>query len=138
KKVALELGGKNPNIIFADADFGIAVDNALNAVYFHAGQVCSAGARIIVEDSLHDDFVTALKKRVENIVSGSGMDDQTEMGTLISKEPVNKVSTYVENGINEGAKLLGGGKQPDSNALRDGLFYLPTILTERTTDMSVV
>src|SRR5690625_7306605 len=77
-KVALELGGKNPNIIFADADFDIAVDNALNAVYFHAGQVCSAGARLIVEDSIHDDFVTALKKRVENIVLGNGMDDQTE------------------------------------------------------------
>jgi len=138
KKVALELGGKNPNIIFADADFDVAVDNALNAVYFHAGQVCSAGARLIVEDSIHDDFVTALKKRVENIVLGNGMDDQTEMGPLISKEHLNKVSTYVENGINEGAKLLVGGKQPDSNALQDGFFYLPTVLTECTTDMSVV
>src|SRR5690625_3958863 len=66
------------------------------------------------------------------------MDDQTEMGTLISKEHLNKVSTYVENGINEGAKLLDGGKQPDNNALQDGFFYLPTILTECTTDRSVV
>src|SRR5699024_12171151 len=113
KNVALELGENNPNIIFDDADFDVAVDNALNAVYFHAGQVCSAGVRLIVEDSIHDDFVTAIKKRVENIVLGNGMDDQTEMGPLISKEHLNKVSTYVENGINEGAKLLVGGKQPD-------------------------
>lgn len=64
KKVALELGGKNPNIIFADADFDIAVDQAMNAVFFHAGQICSAGTRIIVEDSIHDEFVEALVKRV--------------------------------------------------------------------------
>src|SRR5699024_12121856 len=120
KKVALELGGKNPNIIFADADFDIAVDNALNAVYFHAGQVCSAGARLIVEDSIHDDFVTALKKRVENIVLGNAMDDQTEMGRLISKEHLNKVSTYVETGITDRAKLLVGGKQPDNKGMQDG------------------
>src|SRR5699024_5729557 len=130
KKVALELGGKNPNIIFVDADFDLAVDNDLNAVYFNAGQSCSAGAGLIVEYSIHDEFVTAIKKRDENIVLGNGMDDQTEIGPLISKEHLNKVSTYVENGINEGAKLLVGGKQPDSNALQDGFFYLPTILTE--------
>ncbi|HLR59061.1 MAG TPA: betaine-aldehyde dehydrogenase [Pseudogracilibacillus sp.] len=138
KKVALELGGKNPNIIFADADFDVAVDNALNAVFFHAGQVCSAGTRLLIEDSIHDDFVNALKKRVEKIVIGNGLDDKTEMGPLISKEHLDKVNTYVTNGIKEGATLLVGGKQPDDSSLQKGFFYLPTILTNCTTEMSVV
>lgn len=138
KKVALELGGKNPNVVFADADFDVAVDNALNAVFFHAGQVCSAGTRLIVEDSIHDEFVEALKKRVEKIALGNGMDDHTEMGPLISKEHLEKVTTYVENGVKEGATLLVGGGQPDDASLQKGFFYLPTVFTNCTTDMSVV
>src|SRR5699024_6814465 len=138
KKVALELGGKNTNIIFKDADFDVAVDNALNAVYFHAGQVCSAGTRLIIEDEIHDDFVHALQKRVENIVLGNGMDDQTEMGPLISKEHLEKVKNYVENGKKEGATILVGGQQSDDTTLENGFFYLPTILTNCTTDMTVV
>ena len=105
KKIALELGGKNPNVIFADADFDTAVDYALNAVYFHAGQVCSAGARLIVEESLHDQFVASLVERVKNIRLGSGMDDETEMGPLISAEHREKVETFVKIGLKEGAKL---------------------------------
>lgn len=138
KKVALELGGKNPNIIFADADFNVAIDNALNAVFFHAGQVCSAGTRLIIEDSIHDDFILALEKRTKKIILGSGMDAQTEMGPLISKEHLEKVSTYVEKGLKEGANLLIGGKQPEDKSLQNGFFYLPTILTDCSTDMSVV
>lgn len=138
KKVALELGGKNPNIIFEDADIDVAIDNALNAVFFHAGQVCSAGTRLIIEDTIHDDFVDALKKRVEKIVLGNGLDDQTEMGPLISKEHLEKVSTYVDNGVKEGATLLIGGSKPKDTTLENGFFYLPTILTDCTTDMAVV
>src|SRR5699024_2354088 len=120
KKVALELGGKNPNIIFEDADIDVAIDNALNAVFFHAGQVCSAGTRLIIEDTIHDDFVDALKKRVDKIVLGNGLDDQTEMGPLISKEHLEKVSTYVDNGIKEGATLLTGGSVPKDTSLKNG------------------
>ncbi len=138
KKVALELGGKNPNIIFEDADIDVAIDNALNAVFFHAGQVCSAGTRLIIEDTIHDDFIDALKKRVDKIVLGNGLDDQTEMGPLISKEHLEKVSTYVDNGIKEGATLLTGGSVPKDTSLKNGFFYLPTILTDCTTDMDVV
>src|SRR5699024_4924098 len=103
KKIALELGGKNPNIIFEDADFDVAVENSLNSFVLPGGQVCSAGTRLIVEDAIHDDFVQALKERVENIVLGNGMDEQTEMGPLISKEHLEKVKAYVENGKKEGA-----------------------------------
>src|SRR5699024_12723280 len=79
KMVALELGGKNPNVIFKDADIDVAIDNALNAVYFHAGQVCSAGTRLIIKDDIHYTFVEALKKRVENILLGVDIDDNTEI-----------------------------------------------------------
>src|SRR5690625_3624296 len=117
KKIALELGGKNPNVIFADSDFETAVDQALDGVYYHAGQICSAGTRLIIEESIHDEFVEALVKRVENIKLGSGFDETTEMGPLISKEHLEKVTNYVNNGIKEDATLPVGGDQPENPAL---------------------
>lgn len=138
KKIALELGGKNPNIIFADADFDIAVDQAMNAVFFHAGQICSAGTRLLVEESIHNDFVAALTEKVKNIKLGSGFDETTQMGPLISEQHLNKVIDYVENGIKEGATVATGGKRPEDPALKNGFFYLPTILTNCTTEMDVV
>src|SRR5699024_11412616 len=94
KKIALELGGKNPNIIFADADFDTAVDQALNAVFFHAGQICSAGTRLNVEEKIHDQFVEALVERVKNMKLGSGFDKAAQMDPLISKENLNKDLQY--------------------------------------------
>lgn len=138
KKLALELGGKNPNVIFADADFETAVDQALNAVFFHAGQICSAGTRVIVEESIHDKFVDALVDRVKNIKLGSGFSEDTQMGPLISAEHLAKVEKYVETGIQEGAKIAVGGGRPENPELQNGFFYLPTIFTGCTTDMKVV
>ncbi|MCR1836078.1 betaine-aldehyde dehydrogenase [Oceanobacillus caeni] len=138
KKIALELGGKNPNIIFADANFETAVDQALNAVFFHAGQICSAGTRVIVEESIHDKFVEELVERVKNIKLGSGFDEATQMGPLISEAHLNKVVNYVESGIKEGAKVVVGGERPTDPELQKGFFYLPTVLTDCTTDMNVV
>ncbi|WP_461182176.1 betaine-aldehyde dehydrogenase [Virgibacillus kimchii] len=138
KKLALELGGKNPNVIFADADFETAVDQAMNAVFFHAGQVCSAGTRLIVEESIHDQFVEALVERTKNIRLGSGFDESTQMGPLISKEHLNKVIDYVEKGKHEGATVAVGGGIPEDPELQNGFFYLPTVLTDCTTDMCVV
>ncbi|KHF40092.1 betaine-aldehyde dehydrogenase [Halalkalibacter okhensis] len=138
KKIALELGGKNPNVVFSDADFETAVDQAMNAVFFHAGQICSAGTRLIIEESIHDEFVKALVERVKNIKLGSGFDEDTQMGPLISAEHLAKVESYVETGIKEGAKLVLGGKRPEDPALQNGFFYLPTIFTDCTTNMSIV
>lgn len=138
KKIALELGGKNPNIIFADADFDLAVDYALNGVFFHAGQICSAGARVMVEDAIYDDFVAALKARIEKIVVGKWTDDATQMGPVISAEHLAKVEEYVEIAREEGAKLLAGGKRPDDPALQDGYFYMPTLFGDCTHDMRIV
>ena len=94
--IALELGGKNPNIIFDDADFEVAVDQALNGGYFHAGQVCSAGSRILVHNDIKADFEKALIDRVGKIKLGNGFDDDTEMGPVISTEHRNKIEGYME------------------------------------------
>ncbi|ASK64351.1 betaine-aldehyde dehydrogenase [Virgibacillus phasianinus] len=138
KKIALELGGKNPNIVFADADFETAVDQALNAVFFHAGQVCSAGARLLIEESIHDEFVEALIERTKQIKLGNGFDENTQSGPMISAEHRAKVEKYVEIGKKEGAKLAVGGKRPDDPELQNGFFYLPTIFTNCTSDMRIV
>ena len=138
KKIALELGGKNPNIVFADADFETAVDQALNAVFFHAGQVCSAGARLLVEESIHDEFVEALIERTKRIKLGNGFDENTQSGPMISAEHRAKVEHYVEIGKKEGATLSIGGQRPDDPELQNGFFYLPTIFTNCTNDMRIV
>lgn len=138
KKIAFELGGKNPNIVFANADFETAVDQALNAVFFHAGQVCSAGARLLVEESIHDEFVEELVERTKRIKLGNGFDEDTQSGPMISAEHREKVESYVEIGKNEGAKLVVGGKRPEDPELEDGFFYLPTIFTNCTSDMRIV
>ncbi|MCX4573644.1 aldehyde dehydrogenase family protein [Streptomyces sp. NBC_01571] len=136
KKVALELGGKNPNIVFADADFETAVDMALTAVFLHSGQVCSAGARLLVEDTLHDRFVDELVRRAELIRLGGPFDEQAQTGPLVSAAHRAKVEAYVERGVAEGAALRCGGRRPEG--LDEGFYYLPTVLDECTGDMSVV
>ncbi|WP_253905033.1 aldehyde dehydrogenase family protein [Arthrobacter sp. H14] len=137
KKIALELGGKNPNVIFADADFDAAVDNALNGGFVDSGQVCSAGARIIVEESIHDKFVDALVERARNIKLGGPFDDTAESGPLISAEHRDKVTEYVRKGIAEGAELRCGGAWGEGE-LKNGYYYLPTVLDNVRRGMSVV
>ena len=109
KKVALELGGKNPNIVFADADRETALDYALTAVFLHSGQVCSAGARLIVEASIHDEFVEELVERAGRIRLGGPFDELAETGPLIRAQHRDKVEAYVARGIAEGAVLRLGG-----------------------------
>ncbi len=138
KKVALELGGKNPNIVFADADLDTALDMALTAIFLDSGQVCSAGARLIVEDSIHDDFVDRLVERTEQIRLGGPFDDAAETGPLISEAHRAKVEAYVAAGLAEGAVLRAGGCRPDGEAHDGGWYYRPTILDGCAADMSCV
>ncbi|MBC7724338.1 MAG: aldehyde dehydrogenase family protein [Burkholderiaceae bacterium] len=137
KKVALELGGKNPNVIFADADFDAAVDNALNGAFVHSGQVCSAGARIIVEASIAERFVDELVRRANLIRLGGPFDHNAETGPLISAAHRDKVTAYVAKGVAEGARVRCGGTWGDGE-LEKGFYYLPTILDRVQRGMSVV
>ena len=138
KRVALELGGKNPNVVFADADFDAALDMALTAVFLHSGQVCSAGARLIVQTDLHDRFVDALVERAQRIRLGGPFDAEAEAGALISAAHRDKIEAYVRTGVAEGARLRCGGARPEDPALADGFFYLPTVLDDCDQGMSVV
>ncbi|MEU8981590.1 aldehyde dehydrogenase family protein [Streptomyces sp. NPDC058251] len=138
KKVALELGGKNPNIVFADADFETAVDMALTAVFLHSGQVCSAGARLLVEDSLHDRFVDEVVRRASEIRLGGPFDERAQTGPLISAAHRAKVEAYVAKGLEEGAVLRCGGARPSEPEFDAGFYYPPTVLDECSGDMSVV
>jgi betaine-aldehyde dehydrogenase len=137
-KVALELGGKNPHIVFADADFDSAVDHVLTGVFLHSGQVCSAGTRLIVEQSIADDVVAALAARAERIRVGPGLDPTSETGPLVSEQHRAKVEDYVALGISEGAKLITGGARPADPALAAGSFYLPTIFDQCDRSMRIV
>jgi betaine-aldehyde dehydrogenase len=138
KKVALELGGKNPNIVFADADFETAVDMALTAVFLHSGQVCSAGARLLVEDSLHDRFVDEVVRRAQLIRLGGPFDERAQTGPLISAAHRAKVEAYVAKGLAEGAVLRCGGERPADPPHPEGFYYPPTVLDECSAGMSVV
>ena len=138
KKIALELGGKNPNIVFTDSDFDTAVDYALTAVFLHSGQVCSAGARLLVQEQLHDAFVDEVVARARAIRLGGPFDENARAGPLISAAHRDKVAGYVAVGIDEGAVLRCGGAPPDEPSLADGHYYLPTVLDDCTPDMMVV
>lgn len=138
KKVVLELGGKNPDIIFADADLEAALDRALDAVFLHSGQVCSAGTRLLVQVGPHDEFVRELAARARTIRLGGPFGDQMRAGPLISAEQRRKVESYVAESLDEGAVLRCGGRRPDDPELSDGFYYLPTVLDDCTPDMSVV
>src|SRR4051812_15422475 len=122
KRVALELGGKNPNVVFADADFETAVDFALTAVFLHSGQVCSAGARLIVQDEIHDAFVDALVERASRIRLGGPCEAEAEAGPLISAAHRDKIEAYVAAGLAGGAGPRGGGRAPDDPAPPRRLF----------------
>ncbi|MEW2392439.1 aldehyde dehydrogenase family protein [Streptomyces venezuelae] len=145
KKVALELGGKNPNVVFADAcateeGFDTAVDQALNAAFIHSGQVCSAGGRLIVEESVRERFVAELARRARKIKLGRGTEDGVECGPLVSQQQREKTEMYVASALEEGAVLRSGGKRPEPSDVRpaEGYFYEPTVLDQCHREMKVV
>ena len=126
KKVSLELGGKSPNIFFADADFEAAVDGALFGVFINQGEVCSAGSRVLVERSIYKKMLDAMVEKAKAIRLGSGLDRATKMGPLVSREQQERVLRYQEIGRRE-AKLAAGGGRPQDPALARGYYVEPTI-----------
>lgn len=136
-KVCLELGGKTPIIIFPDTDLDQAEEATLQGILSRAGQVCIATSRLLVHKEIHDEFVERLAGRMKNVKIGDPLDEQTEMGPLISQRQLDKVVHYVELGLKEGAKLVVGGRRPEEPQLQKGFFYLPTILDEVDNRMKV-
>ncbi|MGG1400033.1 aldehyde dehydrogenase family protein [Bacillus salipaludis] len=138
KKVSLELGGKSPNIIFADADFETAVDWALFGIYCGTGQVCSSGSRILVEESIYDKFVDRFVERAKQIKVGPGNHPESEMGPLVSQQHMEKVLHYIDLGKQEGAKIAYGGNRIVDNGLENGYFVEPTVFVDVKNDMRIV
>lgn len=138
KKLSLELGGKSPNVIFADADFEVAVDYALFGIYAGSGQVCAAGSRILVEESIYDKFVERFVERAKQIKVGPGDAEGTEMGPLVSQEHMEKVLNYIAIGQEEGARLACGGNRMKDNGLENGYFVEPTVFVDATPEMRIV
>jgi betaine-aldehyde dehydrogenase len=137
KKIGLELGGKSPNIIFADADLEGAVEWAMIGIFFNQGEVCSAGSRIIIEKSLKDRFMERFAERAEKISIGDPLGNP-DMGPLISESHMNTVLKYIEIGKAEGARCVCGGYRYTEGPCADGFFVKPTIFDRCTPEMRIV
>lgn len=137
KKIGLELGGKSPNVIFADAEFEGAIEWAMVGIFFNQGEVCSAGSRIIIEESLKNKFVARLAERANAMTIGNGLENP-DMGPLISEEHMNTVLKYIEIGKQEGAICICGGERYIEGACEKGYFVRPTIFDDCTSDMTIV
>jgi betaine-aldehyde dehydrogenase len=137
KRVTLELGGKSPNIVFADADFEAAVDGALFAAFANQGEVCSAGSRLLVERKIHKKLVAAMLAKIPRIKLGHGMTPGVKMGPLVSAAHREKVESYIKVGVQEGAKLVCGGGRPKGAEFAKGNFVEPTIFDDVKPSMRI-
>jgi betaine-aldehyde dehydrogenase len=126
KKISLELGGKSPNIFFADADFEVAVEGALFGIFFNQGEVCTAGSRILVQRPIYKKFVDAMVEKTRSITLGPPLDRRTKMGPLVSREQYDRVRSYQEIGKRE-AKVATGGGAAAVASLERGFYVQPTI-----------
>lgn len=133
KRVSLELGGKAPNIIFADADLEAAVRGTMTGIFFNQGEVCCAGSRLFIEEKVKDKFLGMLKDKAEQLRVGDPLDMKTEMGAQVSKEQFDKILGYIEKGKSEGAKVLAGGKK----AAEKGYFVRPTVFDSVQNRMTI-
>ena len=137
-KVSLELGGKAPNVIFADADLDQAVNGAMMGIFFNQGQVCCAGSRLFVEAKVKDEFLARFKEKADKIKVGDPMDKATLMGPQVSMEQLNKIKSYVGIAREEGATVFAGGQAPQlEGAFQNGYFFQPTIFSEVNNSMRV-
>ena len=135
KKLTLELGGKSPNIVFADADLDAAVRGAMNGIFYGKGEVCAAGSRLLVEKSVYDDFVAKLAERAKKMVPADPLDPKTRLGALVNEKQMNSVLGYIDVGVKEGAKLVAGGARQPVNG--KGTFVQATVLADVDNRMRV-
>lgn len=137
KRISLELGGKNPNIIFPDCDFDVAVEAAFWGIYANKGEVCSAGSRLLLHESIHDRFVETLVNRARQLKVGDPFDPSSEMGSQISAQQMERILGYVQSGRDEGATLNCGGSRDTEGAKAKGFFVQPTVFTGVTPQMKI-
>jgi aldehyde dehydrogenase (NAD+) len=133
KRVTFELGGKSPNVIFADANLDKAVEGAFHAIYFHCGQCCTAGSRLFVEKKIHQEFVSRLAERAKQRYVGDPLEEKTEQGPQVSQEQLDKILGYIKLGEQQGAKLVAGGARVGNK----GFFVSPTIFDNVRDDMAI-
>ncbi len=133
----LELGGKNPLLIFSDADLDAAVAGAVEGAFFNKGEACTAASRILVEEDVHDEVVARLARSVEGLLTGDGLDPSTHVGPLVSRQQQRRVLDYIELGRKEGAVVAAQGKLPRDPRLAGGFFVPPTIFTGVRPDMRI-
>src|SRR5262245_63838405 len=136
KRLSLELGGKSPNIVFADADMEAAVRGAMTGIFYNKGEVCAAGSRLFLEEKIHDDFMAKLADRVKTLKVGDPMDKATRMGPVVSKQQMETVLSYIEAGKQEGAHLVSGGGRANVGSGK-GYFVEPTIFDGVTNRMKI-
>jgi aldehyde dehydrogenase (NAD+) len=137
KRLSLELGGKNPNIIFPDCDFDRAVEAAFWGIYANKGEVCSAGSRLLVHEAVHDEFVERLVRRAQTMKVGDPFDAASEMGAQISAQQMDRILGYIRTGCEEGAHLSCGGSRDTEGVKAKGFFMQPTIFTDVAPNMKV-
>ena len=130
KKVTLELGGKSANIILPDANMDLAVDGGLFGTFFHSGQICESGTRILVHKSIYQEYVDRFIEKASRIRIGYQLDPETQMGPLVSEVQRATTERYVKIGLDEGAHLAFGGKRPEGDLYATGFYYMPTVFTE--------
>jgi acyl-CoA reductase-like NAD-dependent aldehyde dehydrogenase len=135
KRVTLELGGKSPNIVFGDADMRRAAKGSMTGVFLNSGQMCTAGTRILVERSVHDDFVESLVEATGSMKLGPSLDEESGMGPVVSAEQLDRVTSYIEIGRAEGAEVATGGERAED--LGDGYFVQPTVFTGVRNNMRI-
>jgi acyl-CoA reductase-like NAD-dependent aldehyde dehydrogenase len=135
--VLLELGGKNPNIVFPDADFEKAVQMAKYAIFTNAGQMCWAGSRLFLHEEIYDKFLAELKRQTELLKVGPGLDEKTEMGPVVSRDQQERILSYIKSGREDGARLVSGGSIPEEPTLKNGYFVKPTIFTDVKSSMKI-
>jgi aldehyde dehydrogenase (NAD+) len=136
KRLSLELGGKSPNIVFADADMEAAVRGAMTGIFYNKGEVCAAGSRLFLEQSIHDEFMSKLTDRVKTFKVGDPMDKATRMGPVVSKAQMDTVLGYIEAGKREGAQLVAGGQRA-SVGNGKGYYVEPTIFDGVSNSMTI-
>ncbi|MGE0153663.1 MAG: aldehyde dehydrogenase family protein [Reyranellaceae bacterium] len=137
KRVSLELGGKSPDIVFADADLDAAVPGAAMAAFANSGQICSAGTRLFVERRIYDEFVGRVADYAKTLTVGLGIDPQTQVGPLVSPEQLERVTGYLSAGRSEGARAVAGGERLTAGDLGRGHFVAPTVFADVRDDMRI-